>query len=325
MRKAVITFGIILAGVCSAGSISLARTTAGPDMRDSYTGPIDPITGEPTGSSEDTDEDTGEDVEVRCTDGSVYNRASNTYTYTFETGKVECSVANGMIVTGEVEIKVDGVSTVSFYKNGNKIDKIPNSVTEPGNYVFTYGDANHTAQVMSFQIINKKTGLLNQYIMPEGFYVDTVEIDSIEQNVGYSSVDMTQDGFYEINYINSSINMEYTLKVTVDHTPPQVTFKELDKNNKAKGPVTIKGLEDEDTVTVKFNGAKSSLGMNNKLTESGKYTVTVTDEAGNSVEKRFTILIYLNLSSTLFIAIILAVIIGVCVALYITRKRLRVR
>ena len=332
MRKGIITLGIIALGVCSAGTIKSVNAAA--DIRggygypgtgiyfdEGYTGPIDPITGEPLLGDDGEEEQKNE---VATSGGAYYNRTDDMYIYTFDTGKVECSVADGMIVTGDVDIKVKGGNVV-LYKDGNKVTDIPETITSAGSYMFVAGDNNNKSQIMGFRVVKKRTGVLNQYVMPEGFYVDTVSIDGVEQNTGYSMVDMTAEGYYEIHYINSDTEHGYTLKVTVDHTPPQVTFKGVDKNNKAKGPVTVKGLEEDDTVKVTYNGEKGSLDMYNRVKESGKYTIVVTDSAGNSVEKTFTILIYLNLSSSLFIAIILAIIVGVCIALYVTRKRLRVR
>lgn len=333
MRKSIITLGIILAGAGSFGTLSRVYaaadasgetfTGAAEILRDEgYSGPIDPITGEPI---QDDDGEEKEQVEVQTSDGSYYNRNENMYTYSSEYGKVECSVADGMIVTGEVEVVVEGSSGITLYKDGNKVTDIPEEISDPGSYMFIAGDVNNKNQLLGFRIVKKTTGVLNQYVMPDGFYIDSVTIDGTERNSGFKSVDMNEEGYYEIHYTNTVTQVGYTLKVTVDHTPPQVTFKGVDKNNKAKGPVTIKGLEEDDIVTVTFNGKKTSLNMDNKLTESGRYKVVVTDQAGNRVEKAFTILIYLNLSSTLFIAIILAIIIGVCIALYVTRKRLRVR
>lgn len=322
MKKSIITLGIILAGVCSAGSISYASVSKG------YTGPIDPITGEPLGgddSNGEYEEDTTQQTEIPTSDGSLYNVETGMYSYLFQNGRVECSVANGMIVTDEVSMNVDGRTGVSLYKDGNLISDIPDTVSTPGNYMFIAGDVNSKSQLLGFRIINSKTGTLDQYIMPDGFYVDTVMIDGIERYGGFNSVDMTEEGFYEINYINSDTQVEYTLKVTVDHTPPQVTFKGLGKDNKAKGPVTVKGLTEDDVVSVTYNGEKSSLDMYNRVKDSGKYKIIVTDSAGNRVEKSFTILLYLNLSSSIFLAILLAIIVGVCIALLVTRKRLRVR
>ena len=111
----------------------------------------------------------------------------------------------------------------------------------------------------------------------------------------------------------------------MDHIPPQVTFDGVDKNNKAKGPVTIQGLKKGDTVTVTRDGKNETLKSGNKLTESGKYTVIVTDNAGNVTKKSFTIMLYLNVKSIVLFAAFLLIIAGVFVALYITRKNLRVR
>ena len=121
-------------------------------------------------------------------------------------------------------------------------------------------------------------------------------------------------------------NTEYKLDVTIDHTPPEITFEGLDEENNAKGPVTISGMSKDDTISILFNDEEAvSLDSDNQVSETGYYHVVITDPAGNSVEKDFRILLYLNVSATLFIIAFALVIVGVIVALYIARKRLRVR
>ena len=50
-----------------------------------------------------------------------------------------------------------------------------------------------------------------------------------------------------------------------------------------------------------------------------------TDKAGNVQQQELTIFTYLNIKAVAFLLIVLALIIGIGVALYISRKKLRVR
>ena len=78
-----------------------------------------------------------------------------------------------------------------------------------------------------------------------------------------------------------------------------------DRNNKAKGPVTIQGLQNGDSVVVYLDDKKTSLKSGNKLTESGTYKVLAYDQAGNVTQKDFEISLYLNIKSVfLFIAFV---------------------
>ncbi|SEF79710.1 hypothetical protein SAMN04487934_103188 [Eubacterium ruminantium] len=286
-----------------------------------YSGPLDPVTGDPIGTDED-----GTPNRTVISDGSVYDAEEKTYTYTFPSAVISSSAADGMVVTGEVFLEASNNTALVLYKDGEKIANIPESVSESGAYTFTLNSDGTVKNVLSFRIVKKITNALNQYVMPDGFYVKSVYIDGVEQeDISYGSVDMTQEGFYEISYKCSDNQVEYSLDVTVDHTPPDITFKGLGKDNKASGPVTVVGLKPTDTINITFNGKKTALDYDSQLTESGKYRVVITDEAGNRIEKNFRILIYINLRTGILIAIVLAVVIGVGIALYITRKRMRVR
>ena len=136
---------------------------------------------------------------------------------------------------------------------------------------------------------------------------------------------MTQEGAYNIGYICSDSGVTYNLTLTVDHTPPQVTFEGLDENNKAKGPVTLMGLEEGDSVSIISGDDIKKLNMKSQITESGDYRVVVSDQAGNSIEKEFKIMVYLNIQAWMLFGFIFLLIVGLAIALTITRKKLRVR
>ena len=146
---------------------------------------------------------------------------------------------------------------------------------------------------MSFQIVESTTGRLNQYILPTGFTLRSVNFNGVPTKGGYGSVDMSQEGYYEIVYRCNQTGIDYYLNVTTDHTPPDVKFEGVDKEGRASGPVTITGLTDDDKVFVQLDEHDSRIDKNNQLTESGRYHVTVVDSAGNSVSRDFVIMIYL--------------------------------
>ena len=120
--------------------------------------------------------------------------------------------------------------------------------------------------------------------------------------------------------------MDYTLKVRIDHTPPKISFLGLDENDEARGPVTIDGVSEGDTISIIYGEEEEvTLDDENQVSETGYYHVVITDAAGNSIEKDFRILLYLNFNATLFIVFFVLVIAGVIIALKVSRKRLRVR
>ena len=318
MKRFISAFITIAALALAIGGRSYA-TDADPNMF--YDGPIDMFNGGlPLTEGEDSTPS-----QVNVSDGSIYDRNNEMFVYYLTDGTVMVSVADGMIVTGEVRLAASEDANAVLYKDGEAFDGIPASVNIPGSY--TLVDKGDTAgQIMTFRIINQVTGAISQYPMPSGFSVKSVYINGNEEITDYGRVDMNKEGEYQIDYICTDNGISYNLSVTVDHTPPQVEFVGLDDDNRAKGPVTITGLEQGDAITVYHNGEeKGILSSKTQLNESGDYSVIISDVAGNTVEREFRILIYLDIKAWMFIGFVLLLIVGAAIVLTITRKNLKVR
>jgi len=297
-------------------------STVSPSDSIFYTGPLDIVTGQP--ASQSTDSDSGQLVQLG--NGVSYDRYSRRYIFPVGNSRILCSVADGMVVTDGVVLSKDGEMNISVFRNGEEMSEIPSEITSVGDYVVVTGNGSSKNQLLSFQIVNSVTGRLKEYILPTGFTVQSVRRDGESLSHGNGSVKFDEEGEYIVDYICNANSVEYTLKVRIDLTPPQITFSGLDEDNEARGPVTINGLEKTDSISIIFDGEESvSLDEDNQVSETGRYHVVVTDEAGNSIEKDFEILLYLNFNATMFIIAFLLVIVGVCTALLISRKRLRVR
>ncbi len=285
-----------------------------------YSGQIDNITGEAQNSG-----GKGYSSRVTIDKDVIYNMSTGMYVFTADDNNVSVSVCNGMIVAEPVDISIPNSNSVNIYMDGKKLPKDTEVVSDPGNYVITSSDSDQNAQLMSFQIVNDVTGLIKRYTMPEGFVIDSVTYEGKNTDYTYSEVEFNKDGEYYVSYHCIETQIQYDLMVTIDHNPPNVEFKGLGKNNKARGPVTIKGLSDDYYVSVTKDGKDYSIGLSSKLTESGVYDVVISDNAGNKIEKKFEILIYLNLEAWLFLGLMFAAIAGVIIALIVTNKKMRVR
>ena len=330
MKKKLIAFSFILLGVVLPGATVFAEpednttenaSESGTVPNIDYTGPIDIVSGNPIYE----DSNNGQEY-VTLSENVVYNTSTKEYEYTVGTTKLRSNVVDGMAVTEGVTIEKDGEFDVTVYKNGEALSEIPSTIYDPGSYSVVTKDNNNERQLFSFQILNDVTGKMTYYVLPRNFTVRTVTID--EKPVAYSAgtVDMTKEGHYVIEYRCSLTGAEYKLEVTVDHTPPNVVFEGLDENNEARGPVKITGLEKGDKISIRFDDEKDvDLDDDEQVTEIGAYHVVVTDSAGNTVEKDFYIRLYLNFNAVVFLIAFLLVILGVIIALYVTRKKLRVR
>ncbi len=294
---------------------------SGSDNNMGYQGEVDIITEDPIYN--DADEDPY--ATVSMSDGSFYDPKSGLYVYTAGNGYVGCSVADGMVVTDPVSFNETEEAAVELYYNGEKADGLPASVSAVGSYVLVEKTEQNDNQIMSFQIVNSVTGSLYNYILPKDFDIRSVYYEGSLKQTEKGSVELSDEGYYEIRYYCTKNLLEYNLSITVDHTPPEITLEGLDEYGRARGPVTVQGITEEDTVTLTYNEDASKLGYDDTVSESGDYHIVVADPAGNTFERDFTILLYLNNRTIIFFAILLAVIVGVAAALYISRKRLRVR
>ncbi|MCR5105405.1 MAG: hypothetical protein K6B68_13305 [Eubacterium sp.] len=288
-----------------------------------YTGDVDTVTGEPIEVSE-TEEKQTKNVAIK--DGSTYDWNNSLFIYKVTGGAIGVSVCDGMIVTSPVSFAVSGDINIAIFRNGSKYTNVPSSVSDPGTYVVLTWDNESEEQVMSFQIVASKTGVISQYLVPNGFTVMSVSLNGTRVNSGFGTVDMSKEGYYEVSYRCNATSVDYYLYVTIDHTPPDVRFDGLDSKNRAQGPVSIKGLVDGDEVYILHNDEDEiKLDYKNQITQSGNYHVVVSDDAGNYITKDFVIMVYLNVKGVFFFSLIVVIIIVVIIALYISRKRLRVR
>ena len=332
MKKASVAFIFILLGTLIPGMTvhavgedgqQEASTAVSSDPVDhiGYSGPVDMVTGAPaTDGAESTDE------YINISENVRFNRISKEYVFSVGTSSIRSSVSDGMVVTDSVTLAKEGEMNLSVYKDGAAMTDVPSPIKEPGNYVVVTYDNNSEKQLLSFQIVNEITGKLTYLVLPNGFSITSLSVDDQLQSHSTGTVDMTKEGHYVVNYTSSQTGESYKLDVKIDHTPPQVTFEGLDAENNARGPVTVTGMEEGDTISIVMDDTENvTLDDDNQVSETGSYHVVVTDRAGNSIEQDFRILLYLNLNATLFIVAISLAVLGVVIALIITRKKIRVR
>ena len=95
------------------------------------------------------------------------------------------------------------------------------------------------------------------------------------------------------------------------------------ENGRARGPVSLADLEDGAAITIQLNGKQEP--YREELTESGDYRIWVMDEAGNLTTYEFSILVYFDFNSLVFIGMLVAVLVAVGAYIVLSRKRLEVR
>lgn len=309
-------------------SLVISASAAGVDM--DYEGEVDVFTGEPVYTSDSDEESSNQQSVVRVTDGVNYDYEQNMYIYTVpDSGgqTVSSNVADGMITRDPVSISVDNGVTAELYLDGTLLEDIDyNDIFQYGSYSLVVRGVDSETQLFTFTIVAEKTGLLNSYQIPDGFELTEVTIEDEAQNLPENKiVKMKKEGQYQISYRCKASGVEYGLKVIVDHTPPAVKLEGVGENDKAKGAVTVSGIEEGDLVSLLKDGKDYSLSSSGVIKMPGNYQLTVTDDAGNTFEKEFQIRFYLDRQGLWFGALAAAVIIAAVVYMVMARKRLRVR
>lgn len=299
-----------------------AAVYAAPDDSDFYySGPLDSMTGQPlTASSAET--------RVRVSDGMYYDFDRRTYVYPAGDGlyEVYASVANGMIVTGSVSISADDTVPLNVYRDGEALENADLSeLQERGDYVVSVKNGDRVENLLSFRIIGQETNLSGGYSMPMGFYILDATCGDEETFYERSYIAMQEEGAYHIEYICPANELRYTLETTVDRTPPQITLEgRRDDEGRFHSAVDVRGLQPGDTVSMAYNDAQAAFPSDGHLDESGIYTLWVTDSAGNTAMEQFAILVYFDLNSLIFFALVCASLAGVLGYMLYKRKKLRV-
>ena len=268
----------------------------------------------------------GSTEQVSLGGGMYYDRATGEYVYPLTTGygAVRANVADGMVTTEAVSLKMEDNVSVALYRNGTLLETAALSgLTQPGQYsVNTSGSGSQNVRLMSFTIVGAQTGLINGYAMPSGFVVDEATRNGERAEYTASYVSMTEEGEYRIAY-HSPTAGSYTLTVTVDHTAPVLALEAV-KNGVARGPVSLADAEEGATLNIQLNGQPYK-PAGDKLTRSGSYQIQITDAAGNTTGYQFAIAVYFDGNSLVFIAVLLAVAAALGIYLVRARRHLRVR
>ena len=288
-------------------------------------GRVDSFTGEPIDYYEDTGI-TYEDQSRRAiTNNCFYDYSIGCFVYPVGTGlsEVTASVADGMIVNSPVTITVPAGMSYALLRYGTETE-FDGTVRSTGEYTFQVNTGDRVTNLFTFTIVGSSTGIISSYRMPEGFRIKSVTKDGADADWSGTYISMEEEGQYYIEYMCEKTELNYYLSVFIDHTPPQIVLEGLKEDGKARGPVTITGLQEGDRVAITKDGENFKT-ISNKLTQAGRYELTVVDNAENSITYQFIIMIYLDTNGIVFFLVIAAVIGAVVAYILIKRKNLRVR
>lgn len=253
-------------------------------------------------------------------ENAYYDKDKGRFLYTVGGMEIGMSVPDGMITNKAVAITVPAGIEPSIYRDGKLLSKPElSSIADPGAYVVYFGD---NVGGIEFTIVSEQNSYLMQYTMPTSFSVDSVIYNDQPIAASKTYVDFSNEGDYRISYHSDLVGLSYELSLRIDHTTPTLEFTNL-TNGYAAGPVEILGVSENETVTVMRDGVE--VAYQQVLTVPGKYTVTVSDQAGNSNTYHFTISVYVNLNGWMILAAVLVLIVLIGLYMWISRKRLKIR
>lgn len=311
---------LLLLAAMVLGSFA-AAFAADPD----YTGELNPETNEPIGSN--AGESSSRDFLAA---GMFYDWKTHDFVYPVENSllEVHASVADGMITNNPVSVTVNDPS-IAVYCNGTEVTSDFSNLREPGSYMVSVRNGGGSVRLIDFTIVGDVTNEITQFTVPEGFYISAASRDDENVYEGRYTLDMEKEGKYEIEYKCGPTDYVYNLSVVIDRTPPALNFQaRLDKEGRVHSAVSFSGLEKTDSVVLLKDGTQVQPLINadgtGKIVDSGNYIMRVYDAAGNMKEYQFTIMVYFNAGSWVFILAVLAVIAAVAAYVIFKRRSLKI-
>lgn len=261
---------------------------------------------------------------VSITGGISYDKNRELYCYTVDGFREEiaATVMTGMITTDSVSIYVPNEMDAVLYHDGAVWTDPLTTIGEVGNYALIVTRGGAETRLLTFAIVGNLAGDLSGYRMPDNFAVTGLRWNDAEIDYSSTLVDFTDEGDYAVTYRCVPTQRIYTLRVTIDHTPPVLILDGV-ADGVAHGPVTLSCEEENVTARVLLDGEE--IKESSTLSQTGRYDVTVTDAAGNSRTYTFRIALYFNTSSLVFFALLVVSVIAVVIFLYVDKKRVRVR
>lgn len=286
-----------------------------------YSGTLDPY----TGLAEQTVTGKPNTDLIQISDDTFYDQKQNYYIIFADDAQLISNIVSGFVVTTPVYIVIPNGINATLYRDGDIVsDPDYDNIRDFGSYVLDISGGSSTSiQPLKFTIVSPETGVINEYRMPKGFRINSVVYDNADIDCDPAVVSLTNEGPYEIRYSCYETKMSYSLNITVDHTPPEITLNGVENGGRSRGKVTI-AKDDRDTiVNIYINGER--MIYNEELTRSGTYKILATDKAGNTSVYDFIIPVYFNTNGILLVVLLLAIIAAAVAYPFYVRKHLRVR
>lgn len=264
---------------------------------------------------------------LRIDSETTYDAMTDTY-YRYVDGygatAIASNVPDGMYTQEAVRVSVATGVIYTMYKDGVPLTDVDmNAITEPGSYALAmYDGSGNAVSPLSFTILGAYTNI-QRMDMPETCEIVSVTYEGETVASDAISFLFEGEGHFDIVCECPLARRTYNLKLVRDTTAPVLALEEVDEEGFASGPVNISDLEPEVTCLIMRND--EVVDITAMLKESGRYSIALTDLAGNHTEYSFTIKTYFNYLSITFLLLFIALIAGLAAYIVVSKKRLRVR
>ena len=293
-----------------------------------YSGPLDPETLKPAPADEETETVNGR---VKISDNLYYDGKTGDFVYPLgnSTKEVRSSAADGMVVSNTVSIRADSASDVVVYLNGEEYTGKLDSIAYVGEYLVYQKNSSDLSRLFSFTIVGKATNGLQQFTVPDGFYMTGAMLDGEDIDYSRFNVRLEAEGAYQITYTCMASERSYTFATTIDRTPPELEFSgRINSQNQVRSELTFTGVESGGTVTVTMDGNPYTVKPDSTgvytLRNSGRYNIRVYDAADNMTEYNYEVMMYFNTGSIIFVIVAAVILIGIGVYVLFRRKSLKI-
>ena len=294
-----------------------------------YSGELDPQTNEPVHQGNTENGPASGRVQLSSTMAYDWKTHDFVFSVSNTLNEIHCSAADGMIVDKPVTLSTGADTSIIVYRNGSEYTGSLSTIKDVGDYVVNSQQAGDKVRVLTFTIVGKTTNAVTIFSAPDGFYITSATRDGEQIYYDRYNTRMDQEGLYHIEYECVATDVIYTLDTTVDRTPPVLTFEgRINEEWQVRSALKFSGWEKDGSIILTRGGVQVQPELSSDGTgtiyDSGIYVMKVFDAAGNMSEYRFSILTYFTVTSLIFIALAVAIIIGVIVYILIKRKNLRI-
>lgn len=233
----------------------------------------------------------------------------------------EMNVADGGITNDSVIIKSNELVSVNVTKDGEVYSyTIGDEITDTGTYKVLLTDSYGNQKEVSFEIVSSQAKRTLNYSLGDNTTITKVTRNGIEVSYDSNHLAFTEDGEYEIFY--SQNEREYSFKLTLDTTAPELIITGVEDGGKVDGVVVLSDMNELGTYHVYKDGIEISYNLGDELSEYGNYKVVVTDTLGNTRTYTFTLAFKMNGWAIALISIGLISIVGITTFIVLKRKKI---